>query len=94
MSKEVQLGMIEFIKSKISSLKAEGKFHGLLLITHSEFLVENLGYDIFLNMEGLTFDQWKNRVPVAVNPKDLSNWCHKLYLAIENRINEKKAKRV
>jgi hypothetical protein len=89
MGKEVLLGVLQYIEADIAEKKANGKFYGMLVITHSEFLIENFKHDNFLNMEGMTYDEWKNREIKPVDPKTLGVWCLELWSAIEKRIKEK-----
>jgi ABC-type branched-subunit amino acid transport system ATPase component len=90
MGKEVLLGLISRIRGFVDERKAAGNFRGLLVVTHSEFVVDNLPHDHFANLEGLTREQWKSRELVPVDPEDLSAWCHSLYLTIERRNKQKK----
>lgn len=86
MGKEVLLGLINNIQSDIAKRKDENRFHGMLIITHSEFLIDNFQYDNFVNLEGMTYDEWKNRKIEAIDPKELKMWCLELWRAIEKRI--------
>ena len=92
MGKEMLLGLIESIKIKIDELKAAGKFHGILFITHSEFFIEHMPHDKFINLEGMIYDEWKNREINPISPKQLSEWSLHLWRAIEKRISENKTK--
>lgn len=90
MGKEVLLGLLLDIQDKIAELKSKNQFHGILIITHSEFLIENFPHDTFLNMEGKTYEQWKNRHIEPIRPTELSNWSHAMWGAIQKRMEEKK----
>jgi len=92
MGKEMLLGVIDQIKEWVEKQRSTGNFKGLLVITHSEFFIENFPHDRFVNLEGLTFEKWKRRPVAAVTPDALSKWCHKLYLAIEKRMKDNKDK--
>lgn len=89
MGKEVLLGYIQELNAEIQKQKDAGTFLGVMIITHSEFFIENFNHDIFLNLENLTFEQWKNREIKAIEPKALSEWSHEMWLAIEKRMKNK-----
>ena len=89
MGKEMLLGLIRSMERKIDEKKKEDDWHGMLIITHSEFLIENMKHDRFINMEGKTYDEWKNRDIVAIDPDELDDWCHAMWKAIENRLKRK-----
>lgn len=86
MGAEMLLGLIEFMRGEIDKQKAEGKFLGLMFITHSTFFIDNMPHDEFLNLEGMTYDQWKNRPIKAINPDKLAAWCSDMWRAIEKRL--------
>lgn len=85
MGKEALLGLIETLKEKISELKKKKKFHGILFITHSEFFIENMPHDKFINFQGMTYEEWKNREIIPVSTKTLADWSLKLWRAVENK---------
>lgn len=93
MGKEVLLGLINYIKQQVQIRKDEGRFRGMMIITHSDFFIDNFEHDAFINLEGLTYEGWKNREITPIDPEDLSTWCLELWRAIERRINEKKSKK-
>lgn len=86
MGKEVLLGLINYLNETIEQMKSEGKFHGIMFITHSEFFIENMKYDTFINLEGMTYEEWKNREIKAINPKKLEEWSTEMWRAIEKRL--------
>lgn len=88
LGKEVLLGVIDRIKWSINKKKEEGVFRGIMIITHSEFFIENFDYDVFMNLEGMTYAEWKNREIKAIDPEALANWCLELWRTIEKRIKE------
>lgn len=88
MGKEMLLGLIETIKEEIDILKTQGKFHGILFITHSEFFIENMPHDKFINLEGMTYDEWKNRKIIPISPKKLSEWSLHLWREVEKRLKK------
>ena len=89
MGKEMLMGLIEKIKSDIEVMKSKNDFHGILFISHSEYFIENMPHDVFINLEGKTYDEWKNRVVIPITPDKLSAWCLAMWRAIQKRISEK-----
>jgi Fe-S cluster assembly ATPase SufC len=89
MGKEMLLGLIGNIKQEIDTRKANNTFHGIVFITHSEFFIDNFPHDVFINLEGMTYEEWKNREIKPISPKKLEDWCLAMWRAIENRINKK-----
>jgi Fe-S cluster assembly ATPase SufC len=86
LGKEVILGYIDALNQEIQTLKEKGGFRGLMIITHSEFFIENFQHDIFLNLEGMTYQQWKEREVKAITPKALSEWTSEMWRAIQKRL--------
>ena len=86
LGKEVILGYIESLNEEIQRLKAKDGFRGLMIITHSEFFIENFQYDHFLNLEGLTFQEWKQREIKPISTTALSEWSLSMWRAIEKRL--------
>jgi ABC-type Mn2+/Zn2+ transport system ATPase subunit len=90
MSKEVLLGFINKLLDIVKTLRDEGKFKGLLIITHNDFFVKNMKYDRFINIEGFTLSQWQKRKIVPIDPEDLVEWTNKMHAAVQARINGNK----
>jgi len=65
---ETVLALTNYINENISQLRADGQIIGALIITHSRIGVENLIHDSFINIQGLTKDQWLTR---KIEPIDL-----------------------
>ena len=86
LGKEVILGYIDALNQEIQTLKEKGGFRGLMIITHSEFFIENFQHDIFLNLEGMTYQQWKEREVKAITPNALSEWSTAMWRAIQKRL--------
>ena len=83
MSLEVQVGTCQRLNSIIPSIL--DKTYGILVITHSPEVVKSLNHDLFLNMEGLSEEQWINRPIEPVFPEVLKKWAQELSRAITNR---------
>ena len=86
MGKEILLGLIEDINNKVSDMKSNGTFLGIAFITHSEFFIDHIKYDTFINLEGMTYDEWKNREIKAISPEKLSKWSLEMWRAIDRRL--------
>lgn len=83
LSKEVLLGMCQMLESEMERILKNS--YGILLITHSDEVVRNLKHDSFINIEGLTEEEWLNREVEPVNPDDIERWSRALYLGIRKR---------
>lgn len=85
MAKESQLGFVLWLKEQLPDIMT--KTHGLMVITHSELIVEQLkDLDIveFLNMDkDCTAEEWLNREIIPTDFEKLAKESHELYLALE-----------
>ncbi len=79
-SEETVLAFSKYINSYISCTNI-----GVLIITHSKLAVENLKYDNFINLQGLTKDEWINREFIPTNLDFFSKDI--LHTALELRLN-------
>lgn len=79
MSKESLLGLTNYLKTRFSDIL--NYTYGMLIITHSEFLVNELAADVtFLNMDGIqTANEWINRPIIPTNFQTLSEESIALY---------------
>lgn len=66
---ELVLTMVDFLNKKIAELKEDEI--NVLVITNNEVIVKNIVKDSFLNIEGMTQDEWCNRLKTPVN---LDEW--------------------
>lgn len=81
MGEEFQLAIAKYISSKYD---VQENF-GLLVITHSRIIVKNLPHDEFLNLDGMTEQEWLNREIVAVDLDKFEEESSELYMAIQKR---------
>lgn len=86
---EMEMGIGEELQAGICESINEG-FNvddtlGLLVITHSRTIVRWLRHDVFINMEGMTEEQWLNREVVPVRPCDFIKDSEQLRNAIQDR---------
>lgn len=63
---EGQLAMAQLLNAKIREIKEQCL--GFLIITHSRIMVQNLDCDLFINIEGMTKNEWLTR---EIKPLDL-----------------------
>lgn len=84
MSKESQLGFVKWLKEKLPAVLPNT--YGMLIITHSEIIVEELkNMSVFLNMDSdCTADEWLNREIIPTDFEKLANDSRALYQAILN----------
>ena len=82
---ELQLGLIDYLNETIEKL---GK--GVLIITHSRLTVANIKSDVFINLEGLSKEEWLNRTPEKISIDDFNKFARELHSSIQDRINDNK----
>ena len=83
MSREVQAGVCHMLNEKFPDILKNN--YGILVITHSEDVVKNLNHDNFINIEGMSEEQWLTRDIIPVNPSDLKTWATALFKAVRDR---------
>lgn len=84
MSEESQLGLANYLnKIKDDTLSRN---YGLLVITHSRTLVANVESDCFINIEGLTKDEWLNRVIIPTDFEIVKEDAFALFKALAKRL--------
>ncbi len=67
-SEETILALARYIDGRLRKLMDEKKIVGAMIITHSRMGVREIRHDHFVNIEGLTEEEWLNR---EVKPTDL-----------------------
>lgn len=87
LGEELQLGLAHHLNELIASLKC-----GVLIITHSRHIVNNLKHDGFINLENMTETEWLNREITPINVEEFKDFASKLHRAIQDRINNNKNK--
>lgn len=88
MAEETQLLLCKEINEKLLSINSLG----VLIITHSRTIVRNVEHDQFINMDGMTEEQWLNRIPQlpTYSFEEFTTASHELFLAINKRMKEVK----
>jgi ABC-type ATPase involved in cell division len=90
MGEETLMGVINLLNEKFNPLPTD--IYGVLIITHSRLVVENLKSD-FLNIEGMNREEWLNRKIVPADLEEVEDWSLELFRTIQNRINDNKNKK-
>lgn len=88
MGEETVAGLVKYLNKTLS----KHKNLGTLIITHNRYIVEHLKIDKFINIEGMTREEWLNRKIVPLDLDDLQETSDKLFRAIQDRINENEKK--
>lgn len=70
-SEETIVALAEFINKKIQKLLEDKKIIGAMIITHSRLGVEHIKFDHFVNLEGKTYEEWKNREIIPTDLEEL-----------------------
>ena len=83
MSEELQIGFCQMLNKKLPELLE--KNFGIMIITHSRHVVNTLNHDNFMNIEGMTEEEWVNREIVPIDPEDLEKWAYELFKTIRGR---------
>ena len=83
MSREVQTGVCHMLNEKFPDILKNN--YGILVITHSEDVVKNLKHDNFINIEGMSEEQWLTRDIITVDPSDFKTWAISLFKAVRDR---------
>jgi predicted ATPase len=91
MSREMQVGICNYLNEIFE--KYIDNCYGVVVITHSETIVKNLKHDVFLNIDGMTEDEWLNREIVPITPQQISEWSMALFRGIRDRTAENKKKK-
>lgn len=84
MSAESIAGVCEFLNKRFEEIDSQ-KCYGVLVITHSDRVVKTLKHDAFLNIEGLSEEQWLNREIVPTDFETLDKEANELFRAIQDR---------
>lgn len=67
-SEETAVALAMYIDSRLHELIDQKKIVGAMIITHSRPGLQHIRFDHFVNIQGLTYEQWSNR---EIVPTDL-----------------------
>lgn len=84
MSEESQLGMAMYLNEHLHDYMEKNK--GMLIITHSRLLARTITSDDFINIEGMSRDEWINREIIPTDFSVLEKESNDLFCALEKRI--------
>jgi hypothetical protein len=60
-----------------------------MIICHSRLLVNNLKFDNFINLEGMSLEEWINRTPVKISVEDFLEFSHEMFIKVRDRLKSK-----
>ena len=84
-SKEVQKAFAKYINNFYEKIHDNNKCYGLLVITHSDEIIKNLKCDNFLNIQGLTKEEYLNREIKDIDLEEIDNFSLELFRGIRDR---------
>lgn len=84
-SKEVQKAFAKYINNFYEEIHDNNKCYGLLVITHSDEIIKNLKCDNFLNIQGLTKEEYLNREIKDIDLEELEKFSLDLFCGIRDR---------
>lgn len=70
-SEETIVALAQYISQRIQKLLTDKKIIGAMIITHSRIGCEHIKFDHFVNIEGRTYDEWKNREIIPTDLEEL-----------------------
>lgn len=91
MSEESQYGIALYINKHLDEFKQKNR--GMLIITHSRWLVRNIDADEFINIDGMTKEEWLNREIIPTDFDELNNQSSKLFRALQDKMESAAKKR-
>lgn len=84
-SREVQKAFAKYINNFYEEIHDNNKCYGLLVITHSDEIIKNLKCDNFLNIQGLTKEEYLNREIKDIDLEELEKFSLDLFCGIRDR---------
>lgn len=90
MSEESQYGVALYINKQLEEFRKRNR--GLLIITHSKYLVRYVNADEFVNVDGMAKEEWLNREIVPTDFEVLKKESRDLMDALQDRMNGKAKK--
>ena len=88
MSEESQYGVALYINKQLEEFCKSNK--GLLIITHSRYIVKHVKADEFINLEGMTKQEWLDREIVPTDFDSLDRDSNDLFRALQDKMNAKR----
>lgn len=84
MSEESQYGVALYINRQLEEFRKNNK--GLLIITHSRYIARYVDADEFINIEGMTKQEWLDREIVPTDFDSLDRDSSELFNALQDRM--------
>lgn len=88
MSEESQYGIALYINRQLEEFRKKNR--GLLIITHSKYVVRHVKADEFINLEGMTKQEWLDREIVPTDFDSLDHDSNELFRALQDKMNVKR----
>lgn len=86
MGEETQLGFAKYFNDHIDEVL--DKNLGILIITHSRLIIQNIKHDEFFSLDGMSEEEWLNRIPEAIDIEQLNIDSNELFDAIQKRLKK------
>ncbi len=86
LGEETVLAIVQYMNERIKKLM-DAHLEGAIVITHSRLGVQHLVHDHFVNLDGMTEDEWLNREVIPTDLKKLDN--NELFFYIRDKQNDK-----
>jgi predicted ATPase len=88
MSEESQYGVALYINKQLEEFRKNNK--GLLIITHSKYIARYVDADEFINIEGMTKQEWLDREIVPTDFDSLDRDSSELFRALQDRMESRR----
>lgn len=89
MGEETVAAMVNFLNNMFMLMKN----HGVCIITHNRYVVENINADDFYNIQGLSKKEWLEREIIPTDLNQLEEDSLTLMRGVQDRINKTKEKK-
>lgn len=83
MSEEFQLAVCNYINSRLPEIRE--KSYGVLVITHSRLICRCIEHDNFINIDGMTEDEWLNRNVKPLDIEETKAFSDALFRVVQKR---------
>ena len=81
----MQKAFAKYINNFYEEIHDNNKWYGLLVITHSDEIIKNLKCDNFLNIQGLTKEEYLNREIKDIDLEEIEKFSLDLFCGIRDR---------
>ncbi len=84
----LQLGLCDYINEQIEECKKLGI--GVLVITHSKTIVENIKHENFINLEDMDENEWLTHIPQKISIEEFEKFSGDFFVTVRDRMNQNK----